>query len=217
MSRVKYGADAYGIEPESEGFASSYKLSREILKRYEISPDFIINSPGEIMPFEDNTFDVVYSTNVLEHVKDPQAVLKESVRVLKPGGILQFVVPNYGSFWEGHYHVFWIPYINHWLARIYIRLFGRDPRYIDTLQFINYFTIKKFNKSVKDRAEVLGYGEDVFRERMENMNFSTWSGLAKVKKWLEFFSKIRIIKLACVFLILIKAYTPIILTLRKNL
>jgi len=38
------------------------------------------------LPFEDNSFDVVYSRYVLEHVADPVRVLKEMRRVLKRGG-----------------------------------------------------------------------------------------------------------------------------------
>ena len=45
------------------------------------------------MPKEDNTYDVVVLTQVLEHVPSPQAALKEICRVLKPGGKLLLSVP----------------------------------------------------------------------------------------------------------------------------
>lgn len=38
------------------------------------------------LPFEDQTFEVVYGRYVLEHLQDPQTALKEVYRVLKPGG-----------------------------------------------------------------------------------------------------------------------------------
>ena len=38
------------------------------------------------IPFEENTFDVVFCNHVLEHVEDDIKVLKEFYRVLKPGG-----------------------------------------------------------------------------------------------------------------------------------
>lgn len=38
------------------------------------------------IPFEDNTFDIVFCNHVLEHVEDDIKVLKEFYRVLKPGG-----------------------------------------------------------------------------------------------------------------------------------
>lgn len=35
------------------------------------------------LPFEDNTFDTVYSSHVLEHLDDPQRAIEESIRVTK--------------------------------------------------------------------------------------------------------------------------------------
>jgi SAM-dependent methyltransferase len=43
-------------------------------------------SPAEQLPLEDETFDLVLCTQVLEHVQDPAAVLSEIYRVLRPGG-----------------------------------------------------------------------------------------------------------------------------------
>lgn len=49
---------------------------------------------GEAIPCPDNTFDVVFSDNVLEHLEYPEAVFKEVARVLKPGGRFLFKTPN---------------------------------------------------------------------------------------------------------------------------
>tara|TARA_Y100000588_G_scaffold387878_1_gene486755 strand:+ start:398 stop:1183 length:786 start_codon:yes stop_codon:yes gene_type:complete len=46
---------------------------------------------GEHLPFRDESFDAVFSLNVLEHVKDPFACAKEIARVLKPSGKLYCV------------------------------------------------------------------------------------------------------------------------------
>ena len=47
--------------------------------------------------FEDNTFDLLYSSHVLEHFKksETQSVINEWVRVLKPGGIIRLSVPSF--------------------------------------------------------------------------------------------------------------------------
>jgi len=48
---------------------------------------------GKTIPFADNTFDSVLSSEVLEHVFEPEATLIEINRVLKPGASGLFTVP----------------------------------------------------------------------------------------------------------------------------
>lgn len=56
-----------------------------------VNADFLWD--GSTMPFEDSSFDVVISTEVMEHVPDPDSYLMEVKRVLKPGGMFFFTVP----------------------------------------------------------------------------------------------------------------------------
>jgi SAM-dependent methyltransferase len=59
-------------------------LDIETAIAYDVSvqPDFTWD--GNVMPFEDNSFDCAYGTEFLEHCPDPEKVLKEVYRVLKP-------------------------------------------------------------------------------------------------------------------------------------
>ena len=45
-------------------------------------------------PFPDNTFDLVYHQGLLEHFRDPMPLLRENLRLLKPGGFLLVDVPQ---------------------------------------------------------------------------------------------------------------------------
>lgn len=56
-----------------------------------VKPDFTWD--GIMMPFENNSFDCAFGTEVLEHCPEPEIVLKEVNRVLKPNGTLFFTVP----------------------------------------------------------------------------------------------------------------------------
>lgn len=47
------------------------------------------------LPFPDNSFDRIICSEVLEHVPDPDAVLEEISRILKPGGLFIASVPRY--------------------------------------------------------------------------------------------------------------------------
>lgn len=47
----------------------------------------LIHTDAHTLPFGDNSFDVIVCTEVLEHVEDPEQVLQEIKRVLKPNGV----------------------------------------------------------------------------------------------------------------------------------
>lgn len=56
-----------------------------------VRPDFTWD--GKIMPFENNSFDCAFGTEVLEHCPEPETILKEVYRILKPEGIFFFTTP----------------------------------------------------------------------------------------------------------------------------
>lgn len=63
----------------------------------------------ETLPFEDGRFDLVCATDVLEHIPDDGAALRELRRAARPGGWLVATVPAYGWLWshhdDSHHHV----------------------------------------------------------------------------------------------------------------
>ncbi|AUR53130.1 class I SAM-dependent methyltransferase [Aquella oligotrophica] len=60
----------------------------------------VIEYDGNSFPFESESFDVVFSSNVLEHIHDLEPIYNESKRVLKPDGYAIHIMPS-GSwrFW----------------------------------------------------------------------------------------------------------------------
>jgi SAM-dependent methyltransferase len=47
------------------------------------------------LPFRDGSFDCAYSGAVIEHLTDPQGMVRETGRVLRPGGVALFTAPQY--------------------------------------------------------------------------------------------------------------------------
>lgn len=54
------------------------------------------------MPFDDRSFDLTMSLDVIEHLSDDVAALSELRRVTAPGGALLVTVPAYQWLWSGH-------------------------------------------------------------------------------------------------------------------
>lgn len=71
------GCDAAGIDP-SEG------MLRVAIERG--APVTFDLGSGESLPFEDTTFDLVFSVDVIHHIQDRAAYYREALRVLRPGG-----------------------------------------------------------------------------------------------------------------------------------
>src|SRR5208283_2367615 len=213
--RRDYGVESYGIEPASGGFDTSRELAREILASYGLDPSIVIDAKGEDLPFPDGHFDLIFSSTVLEHTEDPHLVLAEAIRVLRPGGRMQFVFPNYGAFFEGHYALPWVPYMNHALGKLWVRLWGRNPVYVDTLQLTNYFSTRRWLRG-QSGIRVITYGEEIFRERMLGHKIKTWGGLGRVKSWLETAERLRVIRPLTWLLLRLKSFDPIILSLMKR-
>lgn len=91
----------------------------------------IILYDGKKLPYRDNTFDLIISMEVWEHVKNPDIMLSEIRRVLKPGGILHITTAN--KLWpiEPHYHLPFLSYLPYWIADRYVKILKRGPYYHD--------------------------------------------------------------------------------------
>lgn len=80
----KYGAHVVGIDIEPQ-------LIDECRRRAEKQGlskncEFLCVEPGPLA-FDDDSFDIVFSTGVIMQIEDKQGVFSEAVRVLKPGGV----------------------------------------------------------------------------------------------------------------------------------
>jgi SAM-dependent methyltransferase len=166
------GIDAFGVEPgEFSSFVGRYERCRELLRENNVDEARVKQSPAECLPFADESFDIVSSADVIEHVADIEKVLAESYRVLRPGGVMVMAMPNFDCYREGHYNLLWLPYLfkNKRLAKLYVSLRGRDASYIDTL---NFTTPRLLTKLCAGRAvQVSLHGSGQLARLTETYNF----------------------------------------------
>lgn len=83
-----------------------FSLSNVINTEVFNYPTTDIVCDGDNLPFKDNSFDVVLSLAVLEHVKNPWIHANEMIRVLKPGGIIYADVPFLQPYHGYPYHYY---------------------------------------------------------------------------------------------------------------
>jgi SAM-dependent methyltransferase len=107
---LRYTPHVFGVEIEADRAAEARERTRGVAR-----------SVGEMLPFSADTFDVVFSHEVLEHVADDRLCAQEMVRVARTGGRIVIFVPNrayffetHGLYWRGVYHFGNKPLIN-WL------------------------------------------------------------------------------------------------------
>jgi len=93
----------------------------------------------EGLPFEDESFDLVWCAEVIEHLKDPARAMAELRRVTRRGGQLVLTTPNSYA----------------WLFR-FIACFGLTPQRIQRPDHRHYFDLEAIRVLVPD-AELYGY------------------------------------------------------------
>jgi SAM-dependent methyltransferase len=85
-----YSAHKLG-EMGYRSIALDYSPQAKIFWDREIANFFVAD--GFHIPFKSDSFDLVWNAGVLEHFPDPQPMLKEMIRVCKPGGTVCIIVP----------------------------------------------------------------------------------------------------------------------------
>ncbi|MDO8503215.1 MAG: class I SAM-dependent methyltransferase [bacterium] len=135
------------------------RATRRILKEVGVKAPVIVYE-GRRLPFSDNSFDIVTSIEVIEHVEDPDRMLREIWRVLKPDGILHITTANKWWPYEPHFKLLFLSYLPARLADLYVKLSGRGDHY-EKIRLPSY---DQFKRSINRYFDI----EDVTLSLIEN-------------------------------------------------
>jgi SAM-dependent methyltransferase len=105
----RYSPHVFGSEIEFDRAAQSCR----ILPRVAVAP-------AEALPFADNSFDITFLHEMIEHVHDDRQTIREACRVTRANGHIVIFAPNrwypfetHGIFWKGRYIFGNIPLVNY--------------------------------------------------------------------------------------------------------
>mgnify|MGYP001191238599 CR=1 FL=1 len=95
---INHDIDGYGIDASSY---SKKKFPKIKLKIQNLDIE-------KKLPYDDSFFDFVFSKSVIEHFYEPEFLFEEITRVLKPGGLIITMTPdwndNYKTFYDDYSH-----------------------------------------------------------------------------------------------------------------
>ena len=103
------------------------------------------------------------------------------------------------------------------MAKLYVRLLGRNPAFLDHLQLINYRNLKQWIEELDEKVETLGLGQDIWEKRLRTLAFSEWAQLGRLKKWTGILHRLGLIEILIRVGRRLHWETPFILVLRKPL
>jgi SAM-dependent methyltransferase len=142
------GADVVSIEPSGQGFSHFRAFGLAAIEALTGHPERFVDARVEALPWPAESFDVIVSNNVLEHVERPRQALREMYRVAAPGGRLLHHCPNYLVPYEPHYKVPVIPAAVGVSGTLIWRGFLRDPLW-RSLNSINALGVARAARSLR--------------------------------------------------------------------
>ncbi len=147
------------IDADQIAYARGRTSANGVFIRYEVSA-------AEHLPFENQSFDIVYANSLLEHVSNWKRCLNEWIRILAPGGLLWIETTNVLCPRQGKFR--WLPIHSWWpgcMKTIAVRLArGTFPGLANyspcpALHWFSYFQLKRFFEArglcVRDRFDCM--------------------------------------------------------------
>lgn len=177
------------------------KEAEELSRKYNVSDKFtFVCSDAAETPFADESFDTIIMNDAMEHVDEPERVLKECYRILKKSGKLYLNFPPYNHPYGAHLsdaigmpwvHVFFsektlietykelVKNLPDGEERINFRI-NRRPDGIEYFSYINKMTIKRFQNIMK----VSSFNIEYYKEEPLRNVFSIPARLPGFKEFL---------------------------------
>ena len=161
----KLGMNSFGVD------VSDYAIN--LCKNAEIKVLDITKNP---LPYDDNSFDIVFSKSFIEHFYYPEQIFKDTLRVLKPSGIFINLTPEwnyiYKSFYEDFTHR--TPFTKKSLKDIYL-ITGFSDVNVESFKqlpilWYNNILIRHFLKILSEITRLLV--PDYFRMKFKWIRFS---------------------------------------------
>lgn len=171
-----YNADFDGLEP---CFNSYQPLKEAINELQRANPHMRYNAipnSGEDTLLPSNTYDNIVSFEVVEHCQNPEKLIGEMYRILRPDGKIFISTCNYSSFYEGHYRCLWLPFLNQEYGKKWVSILGYNPVFINELNLITKNKLLNYLRKAGFKNIRYGYDYSVNFNDMPKLIVKTPNG-----------------------------------------
>lgn len=138
------GYNITALEPLAGGFGFFETLKEEILSDNATIHLETLGKPAQQLSYvDDGEFDLIFSNNVIEHIKELSTAVSSMRSVLSRGGMMVHGCPNYIVPYEPH---FGLPVFSFWpqlTKLLWQTKIAENLEVWNSLNFITYFQIKK--------------------------------------------------------------------------
>ena len=154
------------------------KFNKKILQKFNFNKaSFNLIRDNEKLPYEDETFDIIISSQVLEHVGNIDHYYSEAARLLKPGGVCFFNFPHRLKPYDSHSRCWFIHYFPKTIRRVLWGMFARqDGQYLDEYLFLRTISTHK-----KCASKYFKIAENRTAERIKRSSPTGYKGNLKIR------------------------------------
>ena len=200
--------DVVSFEPGGLGFEKNILVNQFIKDYFELQYELI----SDISDIEENSFDFIFSNNVLEHIYNIKEVVMKLDISLKKSGIMIHNVPNYIVPYEPHFSILFCPIFPKRMSFLIPKRIT-DTNLWKSLNFINIFDVISYSKEAK--ATVAFEKELLYKtvNRIEN-DKEFRSRHIRLNKVINLLNKFGVIKLLKILPLSLN--TPMVFEWKKN-
>ena len=167
-----HGIDIAGLEPQGGGFDMMAKFGKRMCEVCADISGFTAQDKTceALNPQTDGQFDLIFSVHVMEHLADPKTAMAAMNSVLKPGGKMVHLCPNYQFPYDPHFFVpivFWSPRLTKFLFKSKIR---KD---LDLWGSLNFITSHQVRQMAQDNALGVSFKKGVMAAFFKRLKSDT--------------------------------------------